>query len=228
MKKIAIVLLSMLLFMTSSYAKDRNKDNLEIKKSKIVQSKAVETKTLGSKSEKVVESSSSNIDKRSAITDDITKISTDLESLEMTSPAPLSTANENQINSYLFGGGSSVDTSNSYILMCSIGQPIIGMRTSSSFIVKPGFWEAYSNIGCCVGRAGDINNDGGEIADISDLIYLIDYMFPKPGSAPITTCHGEIDINGDGELLPDISDLLHLVDFMFLPPGDALEPAVCL
>lgn len=76
---------------------------------------------------------------------------------------------------------------------------------------------------CCSDPTGDINNDGSSQADISDLLYLVDYMF-TPGS-PAPECSKEADVNGDGGLQPDISDLLYLVDYMFTPGAPA--PADC-
>lgn len=77
-------------------------------------------------------------------------------------------------------------------------------------------------IGCCTGTVGDINYDGGYLPDISDLLYLVDYMF-MPGS-PAPPCMAEGDLNGDGGAVPDISDLLYLVEYMFLPGGGPLPP----
>ncbi len=61
---------------------------------------------------------------------------------------------------------------------------------------------------CCAIR-GDVDHSGLDI-DISDLVYLVDYMFTG-GSAPI--CPGEADIDNAGGI--DISDLVYLVDYMF-------------
>ena len=70
--------------------------------------------------------------------------------------------------------------------------------------------------GCCKMR-GDINHDGLPLIDISDLVYLVDYMFV---SGPEPPCFEEADVNGDGLPLIDISDLVYLVDYMFVsgPP----------
>lgn len=76
---------------------------------------------------------------------------------------------------------------------------------------------------CCSGVTGDMNGDGGYTADISDLLYLVDYMF-VPGS-PAPPCLAEGDVNGDLGPVPDISDLLYLVDYMFTPGSPA--PAAC-
>ncbi|GEM_PF-870595 len=64
---------------------------------------------------------------------------------------------------------------------------------------------------CCHLR-GDINHDGAEIIDISDLLYLVYYMF-RDGPPPV--CMAEADITGDNALMPDIADLVYLIDYMF-------------
>ena len=55
---------------------------------------------------------------------------------------------------------------------------------------------------------GDVDHSG-EI-DISDLIYLVDYMF---NYGPEPPCFDEANIDGAGDL--DVSDLIHMVDYMF-------------
>jgi hypothetical protein len=63
--------------------------------------------------------------------------------------------------------------------------------------------------GCCAIR-GDINHSGSG-PDISDLVYLVTYMFQ---SGPVPPCLEEADINGSGGG-PDITDLVYLVTYMF-------------
>jgi|GEM_PF-1105858 len=61
----------------------------------------------------------------------------------------------------------------------------------------------------CVNR-GDVNHDGS-VADIADVVYLVNFMFlngPPPPNAE------EADINADGQDA-DIADLVRLVDYMF-------------
>ncbi len=56
----------------------------------------------------------------------------------------------------------------------------------------------------------DMNNDSFP-ADISDLVFLVDYMFVGgPPPSPLQAA----DCNGDGQI--DISDLVYLVEFMFI------------
>lgn len=67
---------------------------------------------------------------------------------------------------------------------------------------------------CCYGMTGNIDYDLLDQVDISDLLYLVDYMFlSPPGTAP--PCMDETNVDGSGPAVPDISDLLYLVDYMF-------------
>ena len=69
---------------------------------------------------------------------------------------------------------------------------------------------------CCVGIRGNIDNDPSQNIDISDLVFLVDYMFSSPqGHTP--PCFEEADIDASGNI--DISDLVYLVDYMFGSPS---------
>ncbi len=64
---------------------------------------------------------------------------------------------------------------------------------------------------CCIPPLrGNVDYDIGDIIDISDLVYLVDYMFT---GGPAPPCFEEADMNADGSL--DIADLVYLVDYMF-------------
>ncbi len=66
---------------------------------------------------------------------------------------------------------------------------------------------------CCLGIAGNVDNDPLDNIDISDLVTLVDYMF-QSGAEP--DCIEEANIDGSiVEPLIDISDLVILVDYMF-------------
>ncbi len=69
---------------------------------------------------------------------------------------------------------------------------------------------------CCVMR-GDVNHDGAPNIDISDLVYMVDYMFT---GGPPPPCMEEGDIDASGGI--DISDLVYLVDYAF--NGGSLPP----
>ena len=73
---------------------------------------------------------------------------------------------------------------------------------------------------CCMPPIrGNIDYDAADAIDISDLVYLVDYMF---NSGPVPTCWQEANVDGSGPVDPDdgpqdidISDLVYLVDYMF-------------
>ncbi len=69
----------------------------------------------------------------------------------------------------------------------------------------------YPNANCCVPPTrGNVDNDPLDAVDISDLIYIVDFIFTQ-GPAP--ACETEGDVDGSGEI--DITDLVHIVDFIF-------------
>jgi hypothetical protein len=74
----------------------------------------------------------------------------------------------------------------------------------------------------CQGIRGNIDGDPGDQIDVSDLVYLVDYMF-SGGPPPVLPEEGDID--GVGGLQLDISDLVYLVDYMFT---GGPEPVACL
>ncbi|MCK4460572.1 MAG: hypothetical protein KAW46_02150 [candidate division Zixibacteria bacterium] len=84
--------------------------------------------------------------------------------------------------------------------------------------VQAGHQWSYDHLlphfSCCVGMRGNIDFDPGDAIDISDLVYLVDYMFT---GGPEPPCFEEADVTGDGEI--DIEDLICIVDGMFLGFG---------
>lgn len=84
-------------------------------------------------------------------------------------------------------------------------EPFIPQVISGSLDIQAG--------GCCLGDRGNIDNSPDDVVDISDLVYLIDFMFIG-GPAPV--CLGEANLDGDPLDVIDISDLVYLVDYMFL------------
>jgi hypothetical protein len=63
---------------------------------------------------------------------------------------------------------------------------------------------------CCMNLRGNIDADPADEVTISDLIFLVDYMF---SGGPTPTCPREADINASINI--DVSDLIYLVDYMF-------------
>jgi len=70
--------------------------------------------------------------------------------------------------------------------------------------------SAHASV-CCDNRS-DINHDGHPRADISDLVYLVSYMF---SGGPAPPCMGEANVDGSASPEPDIADLVYLVNHMF-------------
>ncbi len=78
---------------------------------------------------------------------------------------------------------------------------------------------------CCIDIRGNANGDPCEFVNISDITYLVDYLFGIPlGPAP--PCSEEGNANGDGNEDINISDITYLVDYLFgIPLGPA--PPAC-
>jgi hypothetical protein len=74
---------------------------------------------------------------------------------------------------------------------------------------------------CCTGIRGNIDDDAGNAIEITDLVYLVTYMF-QDGPEPL--CMDEANVDGDAMGTVDIVDLVHLVTYMF---QDGIAPADC-
>ena len=81
---------------------------------------------------------------------------------------------------------------------------------------------------CCIGIRGNVDYSAGDVIDIADLVYLVDYMF---NGGPPSPCPDEADMNGDSAI--DIADLVYLVDYMFSGgptpadcPSDVISPQI--
>ena len=75
---------------------------------------------------------------------------------------------------------------------------------------------------CCLGITGNINFDPLDDIDITDLTYLVDFLFV---SGPPPPCPDEANLDGISAPLPtDISDLTFLVDYIF---GGGPAPVAC-
>ena len=78
-------------------------------------------------------------------------------------------------------------------------------------VVIPGQLTIQSG-SCCLGDRGNINGSPDDAQDISDLVYLVDFMFRD---GPDLICKAEANVDGSIDEEVDISDLVYLVDFMF-------------
>ena len=75
--------------------------------------------------------------------------------------------------------------------------------------------------GCCNELTGDINNDLAPETNISDLDYLIDFVF-RGGPGPV--CKQESNLNGSPAPDPTASDLIYVVDVIF---RNGADPIAC-
>ena len=121
--------------------------------------------------------------------------------------------------------GGTDGTSDSYKLRGTLDQTAVGESNSGAHKVLHGFWQDFSGGGCCLGIRGNANGDEAEDINISDITYLVDYLFGIPlGPAP--DCLEEGNANGDEEENVNISDITYLVDYLFgIPLGPA--PPAC-
>ncbi len=74
---------------------------------------------------------------------------------------------------------------------------------------------------CCLGIRGNANNDPQDATDISDLIYIVDFIFTD---GPTPVCMDEANLDGIGDV--DISDLVFIINFIFTNDG-TVQPADC-
>jgi len=76
----------------------------------------------------------------------------------------------------------------------------------------PAVTYSYSSFGCCVGLAGNVDDDPEDNVDLGDLTSLISFLFI---SFEPPACPEEANIDGDAEGLIDLSDLTRLIDYLF-------------
>jgi hypothetical protein len=72
---------------------------------------------------------------------------------------------------------------------------------------------------CCVGTTGNIDGSVDDMLDVSDVAFLVDYMF---GNGPAPECPEEAELVPDGS--SDISDLVYLINYLF---RDGPPPPAC-
>ncbi len=76
--------------------------------------------------------------------------------------------------------------------------------------------------GCCIPPIrGNVNGDAQELVNVSDLTYLVSFLF---SNGPPPPCFEEGNVNGDAQESVNVSDLTYLVSYLF---SDGPEPADC-
>ena len=96
------------------------------------------------------------------------------------SPAAGALMTGEQINWFVISSGATNASSTNYQLHGTVGQLAVGQSNSTNYKINSGYWQDFGAGGCCQLR-GNINAIG--TIDISDLTYLVAYMF-KGGPIP--------------------------------------------
>ncbi len=98
------------------------------------------------------------------------------------------------------------------------GKIIASDMQSGLFVLETNFATSSS---CCLNTRGNVDSDVGDNVDISDLVFIVDFIFTG-GTAPL--CTEEANVDGDAGENIDISDLVFIVDFIFT---GGLAPSAC-
>lgn len=129
------------------------------------------------------------------------------------------------VYSTLFGG-SGTDLVNS-IAIDGAGAVIMAGQTGSTNLPLERTWDATFNGGtldafiakiagvttaCCLELRGNVDDEGGENPNVSDLTYLVSYLF-KGGTPP--PCPQEANVDGSTQDQANVNDLTFLVNYLF-------------
>ncbi|HWR84014.1 MAG TPA: hypothetical protein VN285_12000 [Candidatus Deferrimicrobium sp.] len=135
-------------------------------------------------------------------------------------------AADNEIDWQVLSSGGTDARSGNVWIRGTIVQTAIGLSASDNVNARHGFW--YAGATCCNndGMRGDVNyqmSPAGTIVDVSDLTYLVAYIF-QGGVAP--PCNEEANVDGImGPAGPvDVADLTYLVAYLF---GGGPRPPLC-
>ncbi len=77
--------------------------------------------------------------------------------------------------------------------------------------------------GCCKGIRGNANGDEEEKINISDITYVVSFLFGIP-SGPAPPCWEEGNANGDPDGKVNVSDVSYLLAYMFGTPAGPAPP----
>ena len=103
------------------------------------------------------------------------------------------------------------------------GQPVTGVPPLES-TSPAGPWIACTPFECCIGDRGNVNLDGEEKVNISDITYLVRWLFGTP-TGPAPACLDEGNANGDLEDKINIADIAYLITYLFgMPSGPPPGP----
>lgn len=118
------------------------------------------------------------------------------------------------ITKQVFSSGATNSSGGDFVLQGTAQQTAAGHPWYSTTHGSEGFWASQQpDDPCCYFISGNIDYSPDDVLDISDQIWLVDFMFGTPtGPAPV--CFDEANVDGIGVVI-DIADLVYLVDFMW-------------
>ena len=136
---------------------------------------------------------------------------------------------------FLFGGGMALEEPSIYLmwkeagLFDSDGDGVNDAEDNCPTVYNPLQEDTDGDdIGdacCCLGSRGNANGDIDEKVNVSDVSYLVAYLFGIP-TGPAPDCPQEGNANGDIDDKVNVSDVSYLVAYLFgIPTGP--EPPVC-
>lgn len=98
------------------------------------------------------------------------------------------------------------------------GISFVNEGTATFGIRKHNFLDRVDSVhvgACCLAVRGNVDGDPLDVCDLSDLMYLINYLFQ---GGPTPECFEEADVSGNGSI--DLSDEIYLTNYLFMggPP----------
>ncbi|NQU66645.1 MAG: hypothetical protein HQ510_01760 [Candidatus Marinimicrobia bacterium] len=110
------------------------------------------------------------------------------------------------LQQYVWSNGNTTLTDENVTISGSVGQPLIGVGSNSTYTNLAGFWyPVVENMESCL--LGDANGDA--IINISDIVLTIGYIFDDYDETFSASC---ADCNHDG--LINVVDIVCMVDYI--------------
>ena len=138
--------------------------------------------------------------------------------------APASPAAGETIEWQVLSSGGTDASSNGYHLRGTVAQTAVGAGASDGLSLNQGFWQDFPQGGCCIAIRGNANNDPDDKTNISDVTFLLDFLFGIP-TGPEPVCWEEGNANGDPDEKVNVSDVSYLLAFLFGIPSGPAPPA---
>jgi len=128
------------------------------------------------------------------------------------------------------------DTLHFWTVLTTVREGELAVLEAQVSCAKNWYWETIvgcSGGGCCIGRVGDANGQGGDEPTIGDVSVMIDAKFITGTCNGVIMCLSEADINQSGGCDPTcdditIGDISSLICPLFILPWPWCIPPPCL